>query len=119
MILLKVDERGALVTGLGQQVELIEQAIAQKDLAEVPDYALAHGALAAAEPVENLECALRETDRAAALGGLVVLVHEQHVHPVLGEIDRRAQSHRSGAHHHYAVAAGLAGDQFRGFAVCE
>ena len=50
-------------------------AIAQKYFAMVPDDAAADRSLAAAEPVEDLERALREADRTAAFGQCGFLVH--------------------------------------------
>ena len=85
----------------------------------LPHYALAHNALSATQAVEYLECALREANCAAPLGGFVVLIDEQDIYPVLGEIDCCAQPHWARAYHHDAVAAPLAGDQFRSFAIGE
>ena len=51
VILLQIDEGRHLVAGFGQQVELVQQAFAAKDLADLPDHALVEHAVGDAEPV--------------------------------------------------------------------
>ena len=97
--LLQVDEGRPLVALLGQQVELVELRVAVKDLADAPDHALVDHALADAEPVPDLERALREADRARALADPVGIVEQHDRLPALREIDRQRQPDRPRADH--------------------
>ncbi len=118
-ILLQVDERGVLVSFLRKQVEGVQQLVAQVHFAEVPDHALRHRALRAAEAIQDLKRALREADGAAAFRQGRFLVHQHAIDPVQREVDRRAQADRPCAHHDHGVVAGLPRSQLGGFAVCE
>ncbi len=53
--LLQVDKSRPLVPLLGQQIELVEQLLTVKDLADAPHHALVDHALADAEPVPEFE----------------------------------------------------------------
>ena len=75
--LLQIDEGGHLVPLLRQQIERIEQFVADKDLAELPGDALRHKPLADAEPVEDFERALRPADAARAFADAIRIV-DQH-----------------------------------------
>ncbi len=119
IILLQVDEGGALVAGLRQQVELVELAIAKEQLPDVPDDALVHGALPNPQPVEDLQRALGEADGAAPLGGFVVFVQQHGLDAMLSEVDRHAQADRTRSDDRHAIAAGLAGDELRRLAIGE
>src|SRR5205814_10205834 len=64
IVLLQIDERGPMVTGLRQQIEGVDEVIAEIDLADVPRHALLHHPLAAAQPVPDLERPFGEADGA-------------------------------------------------------
>ena len=66
IVLLQVDERGAAMPLLGQQVELVYLLVAKEHAADVPAHALLDEPLAATQPVENLQRPLRPADRAGA-----------------------------------------------------
>ncbi len=96
VILLQVDERRPLVAGLGQQVELVRQLVVEEHLADLPADAVRADRLAAAQPIEHLERALRVADRARADAYGVVVVDDDEVDALLREIDRRRQPDRAG-----------------------
>ena len=93
IVLLEVDEGRLLVAGLGQQVEAVERLVAVKDLAGPPGHALLDHRLGQAQPVEDLERALGEADRARALADAVGIV-EQHAPAPAGAPDRAPASGR-------------------------
>ena len=95
--LLQIDEGGHLVPLLRQQIERIEQFVADKDLAELPGDALRHKPLADAEPVEDFERALRPADAARAFADPIRIVDQHDRHGALREIDRGRKADRSGA----------------------
>ncbi|ESS39153.1 hypothetical protein P355_4083 [Burkholderia cenocepacia KC-01] len=97
VVLLQVDERRARMPLLGQQVERVKLLVLQEHLADVPAHALVDEALAAAEPVEDLERALGEADRARAGRQRVVVVEQHDRHALLREVDRGGQAHRARA----------------------
>src|SRR6516225_5055337 len=74
VVLLQVDERRTMVTLFGQEIELVHLLVMEEDAAHTPAHALLHQALATAQPVENLERALRPADRARTDAHRVVLV---------------------------------------------
>ena len=63
VVLLKIDERRTLVTGLRPNIKLIQQLIAQKHFPDVPRNAFGHHGVRTAEAVEYFERALRNADR--------------------------------------------------------
>ena len=97
--LLQVDEGGALVAGLGQEVEAVDRVLVEEDLAEVPGDALVDHALAAAEAVEDLQGALGEADGAGAGGEPLVVVEQDNGHPALRQVYGCRQPHRPCADH--------------------
>ncbi len=99
VVLLQVDEGRPLVAAFRQQVEAVDLLVAQEYLADVPAHAFFHHALAAAQPVEDIERALGEADRARAAGQRAVIVHQHHGHAKLGQVDRGGQANRPGADH--------------------
>ena len=96
-VLLQIDERGAPVTRFRQQVELVDLLVPEKDPADVPLHALADNAIAASQPVENLQRALGPADGARTDADGIVFVEQHHVDAALREIDRRAKTDRAGA----------------------
>ncbi len=106
VVLLKVDEGGALVALFGQQVELVQLLVLQKHLAQVPRHALVHHALAHAQAVPDLQRALGKADGARADGELVVVVQHHHTLPALGQVDRQRQAHGARADDHDGVLRG-------------
>ena len=58
VVLLQVDERRPMVSGLGQQVELVHLFAAKEHAADTPAHAFLHQPFGAAEPIEDFECAL-------------------------------------------------------------
>ena len=90
--------------GLGQQVEAVDLLVAEEHLADVPRHALVDHAVAAAEPVEDLERALGEADRARAGRQRVVVVEQHDRHAALRQVDRQRQADRPGADHDDRVA---------------
>ncbi len=110
VILLQVDERRAAVPRLGQQVELVDLRVAEEHATDAPAHALLHQGLGAAQPVENLQRALRPADRPRADADGVVLVEHQHVDAAQREIDRRGQPHRSRAGNDHRPVLRRAGD---------
>src|SRR5262249_31993666 len=118
-ILLQVDEGRMLVPGFGQQVEGVQQPVAQVDLAQVPDYTLRQRALGTAQAVEYFQRALREADRAAAFGQRRLFVEQHAVDTVLCEIDRRAQTNWAGADDDHRVFPGSPRSQLRRFSIGE
>jgi hypothetical protein len=107
------------VARLGQQVELVKLPVTEEDFADVPDHALVDRPLSHAQAIQDLQGPLGEADGAAAFGGLVVLVQQQHIHAVLSEVDGHTQPNRAGTNHGYPVAAGRAGRKLRRLAVDE
>ncbi len=89
--------RRAMVTGFGQQVELIDLPVAEEDLAHVPFHAFFDDAIATPQPVENFQRTLGPADGARADTDRVVFVEHEHVDAALGEIDGRAKTDRTGA----------------------
>ena len=82
---------------LRQQVELVDLLVPEKDPADVPLHALADNAIAASQPVENLQRALGPADGARTDADRIVFVEHYHVDAALREIDRRAKADRAGA----------------------
>ena len=97
VVLLQVDERGTLVPGLRQQVERVDELVLEVHLADVPRYALGDRAVAAPQPIEDLQRSLGEADRTRAGRQRVVVVEQQRRDALLREIDRRGQADRTGA----------------------
>ncbi len=96
IILLQVDEGRAAVALFGQQVEAVDLALVEEDLAGVPDDALVDHGIAAAEAVEDFQRALGEADGARAPAHLVVVVEDENRHVLLGQVDRGPQTDRTG-----------------------
>jgi len=94
VVLLQIDERRARMPLFRQQVERVQLLVLQEHLADVPAHALVDEAFAAAEPVKDLERALREADRTRAGGQRVVVVEQHDGHALLREIDCRGQADR-------------------------
>ena len=107
VILLQVDEGRHLVAVFRQQVELVEHLLAEEDLADLPDHALADHALADPEPVPDLQRSLGKTDRARAFADAVGVVEQHDRLAALREIDRQRQSDRPGAYHHHRICGCL------------
>ena len=97
IILLQVDEGREFVAVFGQQVEIVNLAVVEEHLAEVPFDALVDHFVTAAEPVEYFQRAFGIADRARAEADLVVVVEHDHGHVVLGQVDGGGQTDRSGA----------------------
>ena len=95
--LLQIDESGHLVPLLRQQIERIEQFVADKDLAELPGDALCHKPLADAEPIEDFERALRPADAARAFADPIRIVDQHDRHAALREVDCGRKADRPGA----------------------
>ena len=103
IVLLEVDESGPAVPRLRQQVEPVGERVAEKHASYLPAHALFDHSLAAAEPVENLQRALGEADRARAGGERVVLVEHHDGDAVLCQVDRAGETHRPGADHDHPM----------------
>jgi hypothetical protein len=101
--LLKIDEGGAAVPGLGQQVEGIDERIAGEDLAHAPVHAAGGDLLAAAEPVENFQRALGMADGARARTRRMLPVQQHHRYAALSQIDRQRQPDRPRPHHDHRM----------------
>ncbi len=63
-----------------------------KDLADAPHHALVDHAVADAEPIPELQRALREADRARAFADPVGIVEQHHALAALRQIDRERQA---------------------------
>lgn len=90
-----------------EQVELVDQLVAQKDLTRVPGNTLFHHGFTHAKTVPNFKCALGKTQRTRAEGEPVVVVHNQHGLAALCEVNGCRKADRSCAHDHYGVTARL------------
>src|SRR5437764_6763264 len=86
--------------GLRQEIEAIDELVAEEHLADVPADALGDDRLRTAQPVEYFERALRITDRARSDGHRVILVQDHHGNAALAEVDRRGQADRPCADDH-------------------
>jgi hypothetical protein len=119
VVLLQIDERGPRMAGFGQQVERVDELVLQEDLADVPAHALVDHRLAAAEAVEDLQRALRETDGARAVRELVVVVDEHRAHALLREVDRGRKAHRPRPDDNHRIRRRRRGIVFGGSRVLE
>ena len=106
VILLQVDEGRPRVAGFGQQVEAVDLLVPEEDAAHVPGDALVDHAVAAAEPVEDLQRALGEADGARAGRQRAVVVQQHHRHAALRQVDGERQPDRTGAHDHHRAPRG-------------
>jgi hypothetical protein len=104
VVLLDVDERRPFVRGLGLQVEAVDRLLAQEHASGAPRHALVDQPLSEPQPVEDLERAFGEADRARAGRQAVVVVEQQHRHLLQREVDRQRQAHRPGTDHHHRMA---------------
>lgn len=84
------------MTGLGQQIELIQFPLAMRDAALFPLHALVEMRRASAEPVEDFERALRKADRARPVTDPVAVVEQHRLDAALTEIDRECEPDRPG-----------------------
>jgi hypothetical protein len=108
MVLLQVDERRTTMPALRQQVEGIDLLVAEERPPDLPLDTLLHDPLAAAQPVKDLERALRVADRARSDAHGVVVVEHDHRHVVQREVDRCRETDRPGADDDYGVPSGRA-----------
>ena len=90
--------------GFGQEIESIDELVLEEHLADVPADALVDDLLSAAQPVEDLQRALRVTDGARAHGHRAVLVDDDHGNAALPEIDRRGEADGPGTDDHDGTA---------------
>ena len=74
VVLLQVHKSRKLVAILGQQVEVIDLAIAEKHLADVPFLSLARHGMANTKAVGDFQRAFCKTDRTGAEAHLVIVV---------------------------------------------
>ena len=107
IILLQIDEGRHLVTVFRQQIELIEQLILKKDLADLPDHALFDHALGDAEAIPQFQRALGETDGARALTDPVGIIQHHDGMAALCQIDGERQADRPRPDHHHRMAGGI------------
>ena len=103
VVLLQVDEGRVLVPILRQQIEIEKLPLAAKHPADVPGDALGQHAGTQAQPAEDLERALGETDRPAAGADGVVVVQHHDPHAALREVEGQGQPDQPAAHHHRRV----------------
>ena len=96
-VLLEIDERRTPMTGLGKEIEAIDELVAEEDLADVPADALVDDRLRAAQPVEDLERSFRVADRARAHRHRAILVEHDDRNPVLRVVDRSGEPDGAGA----------------------
>ncbi len=107
IVLLEIDERRHLVAVVRQQVELVEQVVLEKDLADFPDHALLDHALADAEPVPQFQRALRKADRARAVADPVGIVEHDDAVSALRQIDGQRQPDRTSPDDDHRMARGV------------
>ena len=88
VILLEVDEGRHPVAVLGQQVEREDLALAVIGPPDLPADALLEHPIGDAQPVQDLERALRPADRARARGHHVVVVEHRRGDPVPRHVER-------------------------------
>src|SRR4029077_9737552 len=119
VVLLKVDECGHLVATFGQQVELIELAVAVVDAPHLPGDPLGGHPPRHAQPVEDLERPFRPADRPAAVRNRVVVIEDHAGHPLLRKIDRSRKTHGPGADNSHRAAFRAATGQFIGRAIAK
>jgi hypothetical protein len=81
---------GRLWPFFGQQVEAVDLALVEEDLAEIPDDALVDHRIAAAEPVEDFQRPLGEADRRASPRRPCRSRRARRPARPAGEVDRRA-----------------------------
>src|SRR5579871_2602368 len=91
---------------LRQQIELMEQRGAVKNLSDLPHHALVDHALAHAEPVPIFERPLGEADRARPLPDTVRVIEQNDRLAALRQVDGKRQSDRPRANDDH----GMAGD---------
>ncbi len=96
VVLLQVDHAGALVAGVGHEVEAVDLFFAQEGAAHVPAHALVDDGVADAEAVEDFERALGVADGARAEGDAVFFVEQQHVQPLQAGVDGGGETDRAG-----------------------
>jgi hypothetical protein len=103
IVLLQVHEGGPVVARLGQQVELVDLAVAEEHPAPVPGDPLVAHPLGDAQAVADLERALGEADRPAAEAHGVVVVQNQGRNAAACQIDRGGQADQPGADDYHRV----------------
>ncbi|MNR04286.1 hypothetical protein D3C85_1202300 [compost metagenome] len=113
VVLLQIDEGGAAVARLGQQVEAPDLLFAEEHLAHVPRHALVDHALPHAQAVPDFQGALGKADGPRSGGQAVVVIQHHHAHALAGKVQRGGQSDRARAHHHDLVPGKLAGGLVR------
>src|SRR4029450_13638081 len=96
-VLLKIDERRTAMTGLGKEIEAMDELVAEEDFAGVPAAALVDDRLRAAQSVQDLERPFRIADRARAHRHRAILVEHDERNPVLRVIDRSGEPDGSGS----------------------
>ena len=111
VVLLQVDHAGALVAGIGHQVELVDLVFFQKGAANVPAHAQAAGLVGNAQAVQDFERALGVTHRPRADRDGLVVVQHQHLKALQTRIDGRRQAHRPCANHDQRFALRRCGHQ--------
>ncbi|KAI1690661.1 hypothetical protein Ddc_24800 [Ditylenchus destructor] len=108
VVLLQIHEGRTLMAGLAEQVELVDLLVAEEDAAHAPGHALVDDALAAAQPVEDLQRPLGEAQRARSHREPAVVVQQHDGHALQREVDGGAQSHRARADDDHRMTRGLA-----------
>ena len=96
VVLLQVDHGRHLVSGLGQQVELVGQAVAKEDLTHFPLNAPVCKTLAHAQPVPYFEGALGVAHGTRADAHRVVVIQHHDGLPAAGAVQRQCQPDRAG-----------------------
>ena len=107
VVLLQVDEGRHAVAGLGQQVEFVDLARVEEHLARAPGDALVEQGLRHAQPVHDLERALRPADGAAAVGEVALLVDDDAAVAPAREVERGGEPHRPRTDDHDGVVRRL------------
>jgi hypothetical protein len=109
VILLQIDKGRHLVAVVRQQIELIQQIVFEKDLADLPDDSLLDHALANAETIPQLQRPFREANRARAVADPVGVIQHDDRMAALRQIDRQRQPDRPCPDDHDRMARGIRG----------
>ena len=111
MVLLQVDHAGALVAGVGHQVELVHLVFFEEGAANVPAHAQAAGLVGNAQAVQNFQRSLGVAHRPRADRHGLVVVQHQHLKPLQTGINGCSQAHRPRANDDQGFALRRRGHQ--------
>jgi hypothetical protein len=96
VVLLQIDHAGALVTGVGHQVELVHLFLLQEGAANVPAHAHGAGLIGDPQAVQDFQCAFGIAHGPRTHRDGFVVVQNQHIQALQAGVDGRRQTHRTG-----------------------